>query len=161
MCACLATTGITRATNALFQRLEGMFHPGLANLFEALGVICATAHPIKILRNHGVIGAWQREPIDWLVTIVTRVCSYCQTNLRPRAPHLGDIFDISNDNIRPRHKVRESWTHCMSQRRHHHRLRLTISNLCDLDRLHHGANGNRSGFRACIRRPAHRIGKLL
>jgi hypothetical protein len=53
-----------------------MFHPGLADLFEAFGVIGSTAHSIKILRNHWVIGTWQRKPVDWLVAIVTRVCSY-------------------------------------------------------------------------------------
>ena len=84
MGACLATTGVTSAADALFQCLEGMFHPRLANLFEALGVICAAAHAIKILRNDGVIGLRQREPIDWLVAIVTRIGAYCQTNLRSR-----------------------------------------------------------------------------
>src|SRR5260370_29136915 len=101
MRACLATTGVTGAANGIFQCLKGMFHPRVADLFEAFEVICAAAHSVKILWDERMIGIWQRKPIDWLVTIVTRVCSYCQTNLRPRAPHLGDIFDISNDNIRP------------------------------------------------------------
>ena len=56
-------------------------HPGLADLFEALGVICATAHAIKVLRNKRMIGLRQREPIDRLVAIVTRVRAYSQPNL--------------------------------------------------------------------------------
>ena len=84
MCACLATAGVTSAANALFQCKEGMFHPRLANLFEALGVICAAAHAIKILWNDGMIGIGQREPIDRLVAIVARIGSYCQTNLCSR-----------------------------------------------------------------------------
>src|SRR6202035_1702869 len=116
MRACLATIGVTCATNALFQCLEGMFHPRVANLFEALGVICSTAHTIKVLRNDWVIGIWQRKPIDALVTIVTRVCPYCQANLRPGASLLLHIFDVSNNDILAGHKVRECGTGFMLQR---------------------------------------------
>ena len=38
-----------------FACAERVFHPGLTNLFEPLGVICATAHPIKILRKERMI----------------------------------------------------------------------------------------------------------
>ena len=52
-----ATTGVTaKAAGVVFQSEEGMFEPGLADLFEPLGIICSAAHPIKILRDHWVIG---------------------------------------------------------------------------------------------------------
>ena len=35
-----------------------VFNPGLANLFEPRGVICATAHPIEILRKERMICVW-------------------------------------------------------------------------------------------------------
>ena len=81
MGACLAATGVTSAANRIFQCLEGMFHPGLADLFEALVVICASAHAIQVLWNERMIGLRQRKPIDRLVSIVARVCAYCQPNL--------------------------------------------------------------------------------
>src|SRR5215475_1759891 len=111
MRARLATIRVTRATNAFFQCLEGVFHPGMANLFEALGVVCATTHPIKILWNNWMVVARQGKPIEWLIPIVTRIGPYCQTNLCLGAPHLDNIFDISDDNIRPRYKVRDFWAH--------------------------------------------------
>ena len=40
------------------QCRECMFHPRLANLFEALGVIGAAAHPIQILWYDWMIGLW-------------------------------------------------------------------------------------------------------
>jgi hypothetical protein len=57
MRASCATTGITRAADRIFQREEGMFHPGLADLFEPLGAhgAIACSHPIEILRNDRVI----------------------------------------------------------------------------------------------------------
>src|SRR5438094_10468754 len=103
MRACLATTGVTSATDEVFQRQKSMFHPRLADLFEALGVIGAAAHAIQILRNERVIGLRQREPIDWLIAIVTRICSYCQTNLRRVVSLLVYVFDVSNNHIRARH----------------------------------------------------------
>ena len=46
-------------THRVLLAPERVFHPGLANLFEPLGVICATAHAIKILRNDRMICFWQ------------------------------------------------------------------------------------------------------
>ena len=140
MRACLATTGVTGAANAIFQCLKGMFHPRVADLFEAFEVICAAAHSVKILWDERMIGIWQRKPIDWLIAVVTRVGTYRQTNLCPGATLLCHILDISYDNIRAGHKVRGSGTDCMLHRWHHHRLRLIIRNLRDLSRLHHHAD---------------------
>src|SRR5882762_9833855 len=100
MGACLATTGVTSGADGLFQCLEGVFHPRLADLFEALCVICAAAHAVKILRHDGVIGLRQREPVDWRVTNVTRISSYGQTNLCRVVSLVVDVLDISNNDIR-------------------------------------------------------------
>ena len=42
----------------------------------------------------------QRKPIDWLVAIVTRVCSDSQANLCSGASHLGHVLDVSNNHVR-------------------------------------------------------------
>lgn len=63
-----------------------MFEPGLANLFEPLGIICPAAHPIKVLWNDWVIRIGQLKPINGLVAIITRSCRYTKTDLRPSAP---------------------------------------------------------------------------
>ena len=54
----------------------------------------SAAHSIKILRNDRVIGLRQRKPVDWLVAVVTRVCSYRQADLRSGASHLGHVLDV-------------------------------------------------------------------
>ena len=64
----------------------------------------AAAHSIKVLRNNRMIGLRQRKPIGRLVAIVTRVCSYCQTDLCRVVSLVVHVFDVPNDNIRPRHK---------------------------------------------------------
>ena len=161
MCACRTTIGVASSANAIFQCEEGMFHPRVADLFEALGVIGATAHTIKILWHDRVIGLRQSKPIDPLVAVITGVRPYRQTNLGPGAPHLRHIFDISNDNIRTRHKVRSCGTDFVLQGWHRDRLRLTISNLRDLGRLHDRPDRDCSGLCVSIRWSAHRVGKLF
>src|SRR5205823_15101701 len=101
MGACLATRSVTSAANKVFQCLECMFHPGLANLFEAFIVIGSAAHPIEVLRHDRVIGARQRKPVNRLVAVVTRVCSYrethlCSNGLRVELVH---VLEIPNDDI--------------------------------------------------------------
>src|SRR5207237_6800210 len=96
--AAVTTAGIApKAANVVFQRKKRVFHPGVADLFEALVVIGATAHPIKVLRNNRVISIRQLKPIHWLVAIVTRVCSRCQAHLCSGASHLFHALDLSND----------------------------------------------------------------
>src|SRR6516162_6157712 len=105
MRACFAVISVTGAADSLFQCLEGMFHPGLANLFNAFLVISSTAHPIKVLGNDWMIGVGQCKPVDWLVAIVTRVCSDRQTHLSVNGPRieLAHVFDIPNNDIRSGH----------------------------------------------------------
>src|SRR5215216_2182986 len=146
MRAGLATTGVTSTADEVFQCEERVLTPGLAYLFEARGVIGASAHPVKILRNKRVIGLRQLKPINWLVAIVARICSYCQPNLRPdRGTKLCYILDVSNNNIWAGHEVWHSRADCMLHGRHDHRFRFTPNNLVDLDRSHRRADGNYSG----------------
>src|SRR5215472_2164890 len=147
---CLATASVTSAANTLFQRFKGMFHPRLTDLFEAFGVISTAAHTIKVLRHDGVIGIWQGEPIDRLVAVVTRVCSYGKTDLGSSASLLGHIFYISDNNIRARHKIWNCGPGFMLDRRHHHRFRFAVNKLVDLDRLHRRADRDGSGYRIGI-----------
>src|SRR5256885_12326404 len=51
-------------------------------------------------------------------SIVTRVRSYGQTHLCPVVTLLGDIFDISDNNIRAGHEVWSCWTGAALHRRH-------------------------------------------
>jgi len=159
VCACLATTGVARAAHVFFQRFKGVFHPGLTDLLNAIVV---AAHSIEVLGNDRVIVLGQCEPIDGLIAVVTRICSYVQTNLGRGTSRLLYVLDLANDDVRPRHKIR-----CIraadsaSQRRHDERFEFAVNQLVDLNWLHHRADGNRSGFRACIRWPAHCVGKLL
>jgi len=140
MRTCLAATGVTIAANEVFQGQERVFHPRLADLFEARIVVCTAAHAIEILRNDWVISLRQRKPIHWLVTIVTGVRPYGQPDLCAVASLLVHIFDISNDNIGTGHKIRHARTHCMLHGRQHHRFRLTFNKVLDLDRLHRSAH---------------------
>ena len=138
MRACLAIAGVTRAANTFFQRFKGMFPPRLANLFEAIVVKCAAAHPVEILRNVWVIGIWQRKPVDRLVAIVTGVCSYRQANLcLGGGSHFLHVFDLSDNDIGPWH--RRVHSSCAMQGRHDHRFGLAVNKLLYLDRLHHCA----------------------
>src|SRR5262249_54480486 len=98
---------------------EGVLHPGLADLFEALGVICSTAHPVKILRDDRMIGIWQRKPIGWLVAKVTRVGSHCQANLSSGASKLLQGLHISDDDIRPGCLCWRFGAGCRAKRWHH------------------------------------------
>jgi hypothetical protein len=96
----------------------------MADLFETVIVVGATAHAIEILRNDKMISVGQRKPIDWLVAIIARVCSNGQTDLRPyRRTKLCHVFDISNNNIRTGNKVRHSGAACMLHGRQDHRFR--------------------------------------
>src|SRR4029077_3557613 len=118
MGACFTTRCVTSGADALFQCLEGVFHPRLPNLFEALIVGGAAAHPIKVLRNDWMIRTRQREPVDWRVTNVTGIGAYGQTNLCRVVSLVVHVFNVSNNNIRP-WGVWRSWTESMLQGRHH------------------------------------------
>src|SRR5438093_410808 len=102
MAARAATTSITaKGAVVVFQSVERMFEPGLANLFEPLGIICPGAHPIKILRNDWVIGIWQRKPINGLVATIAGCRCYSETDLSAGTPELLYVWQISYNDIGP------------------------------------------------------------
>ena len=83
MGASSATAGVTaKATSVSFQCRKSVLEPGLPDLFEAVVVISAAAHPIKILWNNRVIGIRQRKPIQRLVAVVTRRRSNSETHTK-------------------------------------------------------------------------------
>ena len=73
--------GAAKVAVVILIRAKSVFHPTLANLFEAVGVIRATAHAIKILGHNGVIRVREREKMDFAVTVVTRGRGDPKTNL--------------------------------------------------------------------------------
>jgi hypothetical protein len=60
-----------------------MFHAGLANLFKPLVIGHATAHSIKILRDHRVAVVTIGKPLQILNSRITGVSSYGKANLSP------------------------------------------------------------------------------
>src|SRR5437867_2493871 len=98
-----ATSGVAAETTIVaLQCEECVFHPGVADLFKALVIIGAAAHPIKILRNDRMIGTIRQcKPIDWLVAIVTGSSCHRETNLGPGAAQLIHIGQLSNNNVGP------------------------------------------------------------
>ena|SRR2546428_14164138 len=97
-----ATTGVAAETAVVaFQCEERVFHPGVADLFKALVITGAAAHPIKILRNDWVIGIWQLKPIDWLVAVVTGSGCHRETNLGPGAAQFLHVGQLSNNDVGP------------------------------------------------------------
>ena len=123
-----------KATDVLRQCCECMFKPGLANLFEPFGVIGATAHPIQILRNDGVIRLRQREPIQVYGSSVAGSCCDGNTHLRAGTAKLLHRGQVPYDDVGTR--GRSGQRHMHMQRRHDHRLGFTIDELRDLDWLH-------------------------
>ena len=66
-----------KAASVALQSKERMLQPGLPDLLKAIG---AAAHAIQILRNDGVIVVRQREPIEFLVSVITRSRSHPQAD---------------------------------------------------------------------------------
>src|SRR6478752_9556078 len=124
MCARLATAGVTGTADAALQRGKSMFHPGLADLFEPLIVSSATAHPIEILRDNGMIGLRQRKPIERLVAVITRSCSHSQSNevIYGVVSVLCHLWQVAHNDIRAGHQSWRLRSNRISQRRHDHRF---------------------------------------
>src|SRR5262245_5012297 len=89
-----------------------------------------------------MIGLRQLKPIERLVTIVTGVSPYGEIKLRADVSELDDVFDLSNNYIRPWHKSWGSGVGRVLHGRHDHRFCLAINQLVDLNRLHGRANGD-------------------
>src|ERR1700682_5592439 len=109
MRASSATTGVaTKAASVVFQSEERMLQPRLSDLFKPIVVGRSAAHPIEILRNDRMVGIWQRKPIERLVAVITRGCAHSQTNLRSATSKLRHGRQISHDDIRSRHNIRNT-----------------------------------------------------
>ena len=108
-----------------------------------------------------MIGIWQRKPIDWLVAIVTRVCSYRQANLCSGASHLGHVLDVSNDHVRTGHKVSALRADCVSHAGMTIELSLTINRASISIGCIATPTEIVPTFRPALRWSADRIGKLL
>src|SRR6266446_423021 len=95
-----------KSAKVVLQRLEGVFQPGLANLFEAVVITSSAAHSIQILWNNRVIVIRQGEPIEFLVSVITRSRSHPQADKASidsgSTSRLGHCRKISNDDIRSR-----------------------------------------------------------
>src|SRR6267143_6028235 len=110
MATCRATTGVAaKAASVVFQCKEGVFEPGLADLFETLDVVSSSAHSIQILWNDRMIGIWQLKPIKRLIAVVTRSRCHRQTHLGASASELFHVWQIPDNHIGP---VRRRWRLC-------------------------------------------------
>ena len=49
-----------------------MFHPGFADLFEAIIIVRPTAHPIEVFADNRMICVWYGEKVNWLIAVVAR-----------------------------------------------------------------------------------------
>ena len=126
----------TKAANILLQGSEGMFQPGLADLFEAVVITGSAAHAIQILRNDGVVGIRQREPIEFLGSVVTGSRCHREADNRSRTSRLRHGRQISDDDINPRNGVRRVWSAGIGpvpRWRQDRRLNFTVGERLDLD----------------------------
>src|ERR1700730_7276501 len=135
MAARAATIGVAaKVAGVVFQCEEGVFEPGLSDLFEPLAVISSSAHTIQILWNDRVIGIWQLKPIEWLVAVVTRSRCHRETHLGSSASELLQIWQIPDNHIGA---VRRRWRlgagHTM-HRRHGYSFEFAINKLLDFER---------------------------
>ena len=114
-------------------RRKRVFTPGLADLFELLSVVSAATHPVKILRNKGMVIARQGNPSHVLNPFVTRVSPQSEADAASYGTIVGllQVNQITDDDIGARNGS-NAW--------HHGRLRLAVNKPVDLDRLHRGAN---------------------
>ena len=95
-----------KAAGILLQGGERMLQPGLANLLKALVVGRSAAHPIEILRNDRMVGIWYRKPIQFGHSVIAGGRSHRQADLGSATAKLLHGGQISHDDIRSRHKIR-------------------------------------------------------
>jgi len=124
-------------------RSKRVFTPGLADLFEPVVVRGAAAHPVKILRNKGMIIARQGNPGRVLDPFVTSVSPQSEADAASDRTsfRLHEVNQLAHDDVGARNGP---------NRRHHTRLQFAVSELVDLDWLHRCADGDFSNHRACV-----------
>src|SRR6476660_37706 len=135
MGALSATAGVTGAADSAFQRRKCMLKPGLSDLFEPLIIGSATAHPIEILRDNGMVGLRERKPIERLVAVITRSCSHPQPHemIYGVVSVLCHLWQVAYNDIGPGHQSWRLRTDNMLQGRHGHRFGFAVNELVDLD----------------------------
>src|SRR5690349_23186533 len=112
-----ASTVATETARVSRCRRKCVLTPGLADLFEPLVVGGAAAHPVKVLRNKGMVIARQRNPSRILDPFVTRISSQSEADAASDGTRVGVLQanEITDDNIRAGNGP-NAW--------HHRRLRL-------------------------------------
>jgi hypothetical protein len=80
----------------------------LADLLEAIVVVSAAAHSIKVLRNEWVIGLRQCKPVQRLIAVVTGGRSHSQADkmINRIVSPLQHLGQIAYNNIGSRHQGR-------------------------------------------------------
>ena len=109
----------TEITFVILVCAERMFHPGFADLFEAIIIVRPTAHPIEVHRDNRMIGVWYGEKVHWLIAVVARSRADAEADLsvasgNGRRLHHG--AQIANDNVRPGHGYVATWNKCVAWR---------------------------------------------
>src|SRR6185369_2217466 len=51
---------------------EGVLHPGFTDLFEAIIIVRAAAHPIEVFADNRMGRVWYGEKVHWLIAVVAR-----------------------------------------------------------------------------------------
>src|SRR3954454_11436038 len=153
-----ATAGVTATTDTALQRSKCVLHPGLPDLFEPLVIGSATAHPIEILRDNGMVGLRQRKPIERLVPVITRSCAHPEPNkmIYDVVSVLCHLWQVAHNDVGTGHQSRRLRTDTVSQRGHDHRFHSTVNSLVDLGRLHRRPDRTPSHGSAVLCRPAER-----
>src|SRR3954454_15453616 len=86
---------------------ERMFHPGFADLFEAIVIVRSTAHPIKVFADNRMIGVWYGEKVHWLIAVVARSRGNAEAHVSIAWVGIWTCFHhggkIADDNVRPGH----------------------------------------------------------
>src|SRR5579884_2435411 len=138
---------------------KGMLPPGLADLFEALGVIRSAAHAIKVLRDEWVIVTGQGDPIDVDRALVTGIGSQGKAYTAVDCARIGLLKanQVANDNVRAGNGSHSR----LVKGRQPSRLNVAMFiQMQHFDRLHRRADGDAADDCSGIRRPAKRAGKL-
>ena len=159
-----APTGVAaKAAGVVLQCQEGVFPPGLADLFEAIIVIRPGAHSIQVLRNERVIGVLQCEPVQRLVAVVTGSRSHTQSDkmIHSVVAALLNRGQVAHNDIGSVHQCRPVATESAGQRRHSHGFSFAVDECLHLDRLHRRAERDFSNQRTGVRWAAQSIGKFF
>ena len=97
-------TVASKAAGVRRCRSERVFTPRLADLFEALGVISAATHSVKILRNKRMTIVGLGNPIHVLGPLVTGVSAQREADLAVDGATVGllQANQLAHDDIRAR-----------------------------------------------------------